>query len=56
LHTQYQEKVNVWASFLNNTLIGPFFIEENLNIEIYKYMLKIQKYIENPNSSCDKDC
>jgi len=42
LHTQYQEKVNVWASILNNILIGPFFIEENLNIEIYKNMLKTQ--------------
>jgi len=40
LRTQYQKKVNVWASILNNTLI--VFIEENLNIEIYKNMLKNQ--------------
>jgi len=33
-HTQYQEKINVWASILNNTLIGPSFIEGNLNVEI----------------------
>lgn len=25
-HTQYLEKLNVWAGILNNVLIGPFLI------------------------------
>jgi hypothetical protein len=39
-HTQCQEKVNVWTSILNDTLIGSFFIEGNLNAEIYEAMLR----------------
>lgn len=39
-HTQYPEKINIWAGILNNTLIGPFFIEGNLNAAIYKDMMR----------------
>ena len=41
-HTQYPQKLNVWAGIINNTLIGPFFIEGNLNGEIYLRMLRDQ--------------
>lgn len=39
-HTQYPEKLNVWAGILNNTLIGPFFIDGNLNAQKYETMLR----------------
>ncbi|KAJ8944596.1 hypothetical protein NQ318_006010 [Aromia moschata] len=38
-HTQYPQIVNVWAGILGNTIIGPLFINENLNGEIYTEML-----------------
>lgn len=34
-HTQYPLKRNVWAGILKNEIIGPFFIEGNLNAEKY---------------------
>lgn len=40
--TQNQEKVNVWAGLLADQVIGPFFIEGNLNHEIYLDMLRNQ--------------
>lgn len=30
-YTQYPQKVNVWTGIICDTLIGPFFIEENVN-------------------------
>lgn len=39
-HTQYPQKINVWAGILGDTIIGPLFIEENLNGEIYADMLQ----------------
>jgi len=41
-YTQYRKKVNVLVDILNNTLIGLFFIEGNLNAEIYEGMLRNQ--------------
>lgn len=41
-HTQYPQKVNVWAGILNDTLIGPYFIDDNLNAERYEAMLRNQ--------------
>ncbi|KAJ8941783.1 hypothetical protein NQ318_006819 [Aromia moschata] len=38
-YTQYAQKINVWAGILGNTIIGPLFINENLNGEIYAEML-----------------
>lgn len=35
-HTQYPQKLNVWAGILNNTVVGPFFIDGMLNA--YKYL------------------
>lgn len=34
-HTQYQQKVNVWAGILCNQIVGPFFIEGDLNAQKY---------------------
>lgn len=39
-HTQYPEKVNVWAGILGNAIIGPLFIQENLTGELYLNLLE----------------
>jgi len=39
-HMQYPQKLNVWAGMLNNTLIGPFFIDGNLKSAKYENMLR----------------
>ena len=39
-HTQYPQKVNVWAGILGNTIIGPLFIEENLTGVLYLNLLE----------------
>jgi len=41
-HTQYPQKLNVWAGILGDTIIGPFFIEGNLNAQRYLQMLENQ--------------
>jgi transposase len=41
-HTQYPQKLNVWAGILNDTLIGPFFINGNLNAGMYEQLLRNQ--------------
>ena len=33
-HTQFPEKVNVWAGILGNHIVGPIFINENLTGEL----------------------
>jgi len=38
--TQNPEKVNVWAGIINNTIVGPFFIEGNLTAQKYETMLR----------------
>lgn len=38
-HTQYPQKINVWAGILGNTVIGPLFINGNLTAEVYLNML-----------------
>lgn len=40
--TQYPQKVNVWAGILGNSIIGPFFIEGNLNANKYLELLRNQ--------------
>ena len=40
--SQYPQKLNVWAGILNNRVIGPFFIDGNLNAENYEAMLRNQ--------------
>lgn len=44
LRTQYPEKLNVWAGIFNDRIIGPFFIEGNLNAEKYEALLRDQVY------------
>ncbi|KAJ8943843.1 hypothetical protein NQ318_020915, partial [Aromia moschata] len=40
LHTQNPEKVNVWAGIIVENIIGPFFIDGNLNGETYLALLQ----------------
>ncbi|XP_024869057.1 uncharacterized protein LOC112452865, partial [Temnothorax curvispinosus] len=42
LHTQYPQKLNVWAGFCERGIIGPFFIEGNLNANTYLQLLRNQ--------------
>lgn len=39
-HTQYPQKINVWAGILGNEIIGPIFMEENLTGELYVNLLE----------------
>jgi hypothetical protein len=39
VHTQHPQKLNVWAGILGNHIIGPFFLEGNLNGEGYLNLL-----------------
>lgn len=39
-HTQYPQKLNVWAGILNDRIIGPFIIDGNLNRVKYRQMLE----------------
>lgn len=40
--SQYPQKLNVWAGIVNNRIIGPFFIDGNLNAQNYEEMLRNQ--------------
>lgn len=40
LRTQYPQKVNVWAGILGDNIVGPFFIDGNLNAERYLQLLQ----------------
>lgn len=40
LHTQYPQKVNVWCGIIGEHIIGPFFIEGNLNSDKYLQLLQ----------------
>ena len=42
VHTQRPQKLNVWAGILGNHVIGPFFLEGNLNGEAYLDLLENQ--------------
>lgn len=39
-HTQYPQKVNVWAGIIGNRIIGPAFLNETLNGERYLTFLQ----------------
>lgn len=43
-HTQHPEKLNVWLGIVRDQFIGPFFIDGNLNAEVYQEMLEHQIY------------
>ena len=40
--TQYQISINVWAGLVKDTIIGPFFIENRLNQQVYYDLLEEQ--------------
>ncbi|EFN82013.1 hypothetical protein EAI_17228, partial [Harpegnathos saltator] len=40
LHTQYPQKLNVWARICSRSIIGPFLIDDNLNAEKYENLLR----------------
>lgn len=42
VRTQYPQKLNVWAGLLGNHVIGPFFIDGNLNGQKYLELLQNQ--------------
>lgn len=42
-HTQYPEKINVWAAIAENRIIGPYYFEENLNGP--RYLQFLQDYV-----------
>uniref|UniRef100_A0A1B6G3J3 Tc1-like transposase DDE domain-containing protein n=1 Tax=Cuerna arida TaxID=1464854 RepID=A0A1B6G3J3_9HEMI len=39
-HTQHPQKLNVWAGIIGNQIVGPFFINGNLNGDSYLAMLQ----------------
>lgn len=39
-HTQYPQKVNVWAGILRGQIIGPFFLNETLTADRYLQLLQ----------------
>lgn len=39
-HTQHPQKLNVWAGFLGDNIIGPFFIPGNLTGDLYLELLE----------------
>lgn len=41
-HTQYNARVNVWVGIIDNVLIGPFFIDGNLNSAKFLELLRTQ--------------
>lgn len=41
-HTQHPQKLNVWAGIFGSQVVGPFFIEGNLNAVQYLAMLRNQ--------------
>lgn len=40
LHTQYPQKINVWAGIIENRILGPYFFEETLNANLYLDFLR----------------
>jgi len=39
-HTQFPEKINVWAGILGHEIVGPLFLEENLTGQLYLNLLE----------------
>ena len=39
-HTQFPQKVNVWAGILGNHIVGPLFLNTNLSGEVYLELLQ----------------
>ena len=41
VHTQFKQKLNVWAGIYKSKIIGPFFFDNNINADAYLEMLRI---------------
>lgn len=39
-HTQWKQKINVWAGIFRHQIVGPFFFDENLTAERYLRLLQ----------------
>lgn len=50
IHTEYPQKLNIWAEILGNHLIGPFFMEATLKGERYFNLFnsQVMQSIDNP--------
>jgi len=61
VHSQYPEKINVWAGIFGNHIVGPFFIAGNLRGDMYLDMLentiepRITEIIENDVNYSEND-
>jgi hypothetical protein len=42
LHTQYPQKVNVWAGIIDDRILGPFFFANNLTGDRYLRFLQLK--------------
>jgi hypothetical protein len=42
LHTQYPQKVNVWAGIIDDRILGPFFLANNLTGDRYLQFLQLE--------------
>lgn len=40
IHTQYPQKLNVWAGIYGDNIVGPFFLNATLNGELYLNLLQ----------------
>lgn len=39
-HTQFPQKINIWAGIIGQRIIGPFFMDYNLNGDRYLQLLR----------------
>jgi hypothetical protein len=42
IHTQYLQKVNVWAGIIDGRILGPFFFANNLTRDRYLQFLQLE--------------
>jgi hypothetical protein len=42
IHTQYPQKVNVWAGIIDDRNLGPFFFANNLTGDTYLQFLQLE--------------
>ncbi|KAG8322571.1 hypothetical protein J6590_020274 [Homalodisca vitripennis] len=55
-HTQHPEKLNVWLGILRDQFVGPFFIDGNLDAEVYQEILQNQVHpaIQVATNNCNE--
>jgi hypothetical protein len=42
IHTQYPQKVNVWARIIDDRILGPFFFANNLTGDRYLQFFQLE--------------